>query len=67
MCQRPVAHCGEVVVSDQSILDRIAAGEREAFAELVQRYQQPLFGFLGRILKPENFDPVLKSMRTDSL
>jgi RNA polymerase sigma-70 factor (ECF subfamily) len=38
-----------VVVSDQSILDRIAAGEREAFAELVQRYQQPLFGFLGRM------------------
>jgi RNA polymerase sigma-70 factor (ECF subfamily) len=36
-------------VSDQSILDRIAAGEREAFAELVQRYQQPLFGFLGRM------------------
>lgn len=36
-------------MSDQSILERIAGGEREAFAELVQRYQQPLFGFLGRM------------------
>lgn len=36
-------------MSDQSILERIASGEREAFAELVQRYQQPLFGFLGRM------------------
>jgi RNA polymerase sigma-70 factor (ECF subfamily) len=38
-----------VQVSDQSILNRIASGEREAFAELVQRYQQPLFGFIGRM------------------
>lgn len=36
-------------MSDQSILERIANGERTAFAELVQRYQQPLFGFLGRM------------------
>lgn len=36
-------------MSDQSILERIAGGEREAFGELVQRYQQPLFGFLGRM------------------
>lgn len=40
--------CG-ALVSDQAILDRIASGEREAFAELVHRYQQPLFGFLGRM------------------
>jgi RNA polymerase sigma-70 factor (ECF subfamily) len=38
-----------VQVSDQDVLDRIASGEREAFAELVQRYQQSLFGFLGRM------------------
>ncbi len=36
-------------MNDQAILERIASGEREAFAELVQRYQQPLFGFLGRM------------------
>ena len=36
-------------MSDQSIIERIAGGEREAFGELVQRYQQPLFGFLGRM------------------
>ena len=36
-------------MDDQAIIRRIALGEREAFAELVQRYQQPLFGFLGRL------------------
>ena len=29
--------------------DRIVAGDRQAFAELVGRYQGPLFGFLGRM------------------
>ena len=36
-------------MSVQSILNRIAAGEQLAFAELVALYQRPLFGFLGRI------------------
>jgi len=31
------------------VLQRILSGEREAFAELVGRFQQPLFGFLGRM------------------
>lgn len=33
----------------QGILHRIAAGEQLAFAELVDMYQRPLFGFLGRL------------------
>jgi len=36
-------------VSDLAILSRIVGGERQAFAELVQIYQRPLFGFLGRM------------------
>jgi RNA polymerase sigma-70 factor (ECF subfamily) len=28
---------------------RIAAGDRQAFAALVEQYQRPLFGFLGRM------------------
>lgn len=36
-------------MSDRAVLARIAAGEHAAFAELVRRYQQPLFGFLGRM------------------
>ncbi len=36
-------------MKDQAVLERIARGEQEAFAELVKRYQQPLFGFLGRM------------------
>ena len=28
---------------------RIAAGDRQAFAVLVEQYQRPLFGFLGRM------------------
>lgn len=32
----------------QAILCRIAAGEQLAFAELIDRYQRQLFGFLGR-------------------
>jgi RNA polymerase sigma-70 factor (ECF subfamily) len=31
------------------ILRRIAAGEREAFADIVRQFQRPLFGFLGRM------------------
>jgi RNA polymerase sigma-70 factor (ECF subfamily) len=31
------------------VLARIAAGERDAYAEIVQTYQRPLFGFLGRM------------------
>jgi len=33
----------------QAILRRIAAGEQQAFAELVDMYQRQLFGFLGRL------------------
>ncbi len=36
-------------MSVQAILQRIAAGEQQAFAELVAIYQRPLFGFLGRL------------------
>ena len=32
-----------------AILQRIAAGEPRAFAKLVDLYQRPLFGFLGRM------------------
>jgi RNA polymerase sigma-70 factor, ECF subfamily len=36
-------------LSVQAILRRIAAGEERAFAELVDMYQGPMFGFLGRM------------------
>jgi RNA polymerase sigma-70 factor, ECF subfamily len=36
-------------LSVQAILRRIAAGEERAFAELVDLYQGPMFGFLGRM------------------
>jgi RNA polymerase sigma-70 factor, ECF subfamily len=36
-------------LSVQAILQRIAHGEQRAFAELVDLYQRPLFGFLGRM------------------
>lgn len=32
-----------------TLLERAAAGDRQAFAELVLQYQGPLFGFLGRM------------------
>jgi RNA polymerase sigma-70 factor (ECF subfamily) len=38
-----------VPIDVQTILRRIAAGDQQAFAELVDRYQRPLFGFLGRM------------------
>lgn len=31
------------------LLQRIAAGDKQAFAEVVTHYQRPLFGFLGRM------------------
>ena len=36
-------------MSVQAILQRIAGGDRLAFAELVRLYQRPLFSFLGRM------------------
>ncbi|MDB5869402.1 MAG: hypothetical protein JWP96_1734 [Polaromonas sp.] len=36
-------------MSAEALLRRIAAGDRQAFAELVTLYQRPLFGFLGRM------------------
>ena len=31
------------------LLKRIAAGDRQAYAQIVEHYQRPLFGFLGRM------------------
>jgi len=36
-------------VDIQPILRRIAAGDRQTFADVVRQYQRPLFGFLGRM------------------
>lgn len=36
-------------MSVRAILQRIAAGEQRAYAELVELYQRSLFGFLGRM------------------
>ncbi|MBK9441361.1 MAG: sigma-70 family RNA polymerase sigma factor [Comamonadaceae bacterium] len=36
-------------MSVETILQRLAQGEKRAFAELVDLYQRPLFGFLGRL------------------
>ncbi len=33
----------------QALLQRVAAGEQKAFAELIDVYKRPLFGFLGRM------------------
>ena len=33
----------------EPVLKRIAAGDRQAFADVVRHYQRPLFGFLGRM------------------
>jgi RNA polymerase sigma-70 factor (ECF subfamily) len=39
----------ELPLSIEAILQRLALGEQRAFAELVDLYQRPLFGFLGRL------------------
>ncbi len=36
-----------------NLLRRIADGDRDAFAEVVETYQRPLFGFLGRLGIPK--------------
>ena len=38
-----------LALSIEAILQRLAQGEQRAFAELVDLYQHPLFGFLGRL------------------
>ena len=35
---------------DKLIVRRVLRGEREAFAAIVERYQQPLLNYLGRML-----------------
>jgi len=36
-------------VDIQTILQHIAKGNRQAFVPLVERYQRPLFSYLGRM------------------
>jgi RNA polymerase sigma-70 factor (ECF subfamily) len=36
-------------VNITSVLARISEGDRQAFAEVVETFQRPLFGFLGRM------------------
>jgi RNA polymerase sigma-70 factor (ECF subfamily) len=38
-----------LLLNVQAILQRIANGEPQAFAEIVDHFQRPLFGFLGRM------------------
>ena len=35
---------------DKAVVRRILQGDREAFAVIVERYQQPLLNYLGRML-----------------
>jgi RNA polymerase sigma-70 factor (ECF subfamily) len=35
--------------SDRALMDRVARGDRDAFATLYRRYERPLFGFLFRV------------------
>lgn len=39
----------EHAIDIEEILRRIAAGDRQAFGAVVERFQRPLFGFLGRM------------------
>ena len=36
--------------ADSAVIDRVLAGDTDAFRNLVVRYESPLFGFVGRIL-----------------
>jgi RNA polymerase sigma-70 factor (ECF subfamily) len=38
-------------MADDELLDRYAAGDVEAFAVLLQRYQRPLFNFIARAVR----------------
>lgn len=33
----------------ETLLQRLCQGDRSAFAEIIERYQNPLFGYLGRM------------------
>jgi RNA polymerase sigma-70 factor, ECF subfamily len=33
----------------EDVIRRIGSGDKQAFAEIVMQYQQPIFGFLGRM------------------
>ncbi len=39
-------------MDDLQIIEQVINGNRQAFASLVQRYQQPLFHYLGRMRLP---------------
>lgn len=48
-CIKGITHSPRTVVDIQAILQHIANGNRQAFAPLVERYQRPLFNYLGRM------------------
>jgi len=43
----------EPIEDDAALMLRVKRGDRAAFAELVGKYQQPLFNFIHRILRDE--------------
>jgi RNA polymerase sigma-70 factor (ECF subfamily) len=38
-------------MDDQAVIARVLAGDTDAFRELVLRYQQPLWGFIGNLVR----------------
>jgi RNA polymerase sigma-70 factor, ECF subfamily len=38
-------------MDDQAVIARVLAGDRDAFRVLVARYQRPLFGFIGNLVR----------------
>jgi RNA polymerase sigma-70 factor (ECF subfamily) len=38
-------------MDDQAVIGRVLAGDHDAFRDLVLRYQQPLFAFIGNLVR----------------
>src|SRR6476660_5278291 len=51
MYKQYYAHTQVVEVSDTALIAQALAGDNRAFERLVQRYQTPLYNFVGRCLK----------------
>ena len=47
-------HTSQPPETDEQLLDRLRAGERDVFGTLVRRYERELFGYLRRYLGDED-------------
>jgi len=47
--EEPVSSAGSTTFSDDTLIERVARGDKDAFTLIYRRYERPVFGVLLRL------------------